>query len=73
MDPVLFIVTLFIAFLAGSGLGVFVFATTVQKAFITAKAEFVTLRQDAEAKITEAENVIRRVPGTILSDIKKVL
>lgn len=61
MDPVFFFISLFVAFLAGSGLGVFMFNTTVQRILAHAKSEFVTLRQDAEAKITEAENAIRRV------------
>jgi hypothetical protein len=61
MDPVLFLFTLFVAFLAGSGLGVFVFATTVHKTLDAAKAEFTALRHEAQEKITEAENAIRRV------------
>jgi hypothetical protein len=50
-----------VTFMAGAGLGVFVFSTTVQKAFSVARAEFTTLRHEAQEKITEAENVIRRV------------
>jgi hypothetical protein len=61
MDPVFFLVTLLVTFMAGAGLGVFVFSTTVQKAFSVARAEFTTLRHEAQEKITEAENVIRRV------------
>lgn len=73
MDPVFFFISLFVAFLAGSGLGVFVFTTTVHKVLAHAKSEFIALRQDAEAKITEAENAIRRVPGAVYADVKKVL
>lgn len=55
------LITLLITFLAGVGLGVFVFASTVRKALAAARAELHSLRVEAEAKITEAENAIRQV------------